>query len=234
MSMHPQLPLSFDNVDARTFESFHAGENALLVDRLKQFSSANNNDQQILIWGGASVGKSHLLNAACHQAASHGFRIAYLPAGLIQSPVVFDGLEYCNLVCVDDVHLMPKSRELEIGLFNLINTVRQNDQRLLFSSTHAPANLSILLPDLQTRLEWGACYSVHPLGSAHVREALREQARQAGLIIESNVLDYLLNNFPRDIGTQTAQLQQLDKASMQTRRKITIPLVREVLISDAV
>ena len=64
-----------------------------------------------------------------------------------------------------------------------------------------------------------------------MREALQEQAQQAGLTIESNVLDYLLNNFPRDIGTQTAQLQQLDKASMQTRRRITIPLVRDVLLS---
>jgi len=232
--MHPQLPLSFDNIDARTFESFHAGDNALLVDRLKQFSSAANNDQQILIWGGASVGKSHLLNAACHEAAARGFRIAYLPARLIQSPAVFDGLEHCNLVCVDDVHLMPRSRELEVGLFSLINAVRQNDQRLLFSSAHAPANLSILLPDLQTRLEWGASYSVHALSPAYVREALQEQAQQAGLTIENNVLDYLLNNFPRDIGTQTAQLQQLDKASMQTRRRITIPLVRDVLLSDTV
>ena len=120
------------------------------------------------------------------------------------------------------------------GLFSLINAVRQNDQRLLFASAHAPANLSILLPDLQTRLEWGASYSVHPLGPAHVREALQGQAQQAGLTIESNVLDYLLNNFPRDIGTQTTQLQQLDKASMQTRRRITIPLVREVLLSDTV
>lgn len=229
--MHPQLPLSFDHADAKTFASFFAGKNALLLDSLQAFVNDPVNDRQLMLWGAQGAGKTHLLNACCHAASAIGFRVAFLPADVITTPRVFDGLEYCNLVCIDDVDRIPRSRELETGLFNLINAIRQNDQRLLFSSGRAPADLSILLPDLRTRLSWGATYLVQQLSVAEVRAALQADAARAGLTIDSFVIDYLLNNFARDVETQLDNLKKLDAASMQTQRRITIPLVRDVLLS---
>jgi len=229
--MHPQLTLSFDTTDAKTFQSFHAGQNSLLLDRLRQFSEGESEDQQLLIWGPEGSGKSHLLNACCHQAARAGFRIAYVPAEYIYSPAVFDGLENCSLVCIDDLDRIPHDRELEIALFSLINACRDRDHRLLFASGGSPSELGTQLADLRTRLAWGATFAVHGLEADEVRAALQQRAEQSGLTIEDNVLDYLLNNFPRDISTQAAQLQRLDNASLQSHRRITIPLVRQVLLS---
>lgn len=230
--MHPQLPLSFGHSDSKTFESFFAAENMLLLDRLQRFAVDSDSDQQLMVWGASGSGKTHLLNACCHAAAAAGFRIAFLPADLITTPHVFDGLEHCNLVCVDDVDRIPRSRELEIGLFNLVNAMRQSDQRLLFSSGRAPADLSILLPDLRTRLGWGATYQVQQLTVTEVRAAIQAAAARTGLSIDDSVLDYLLNNFARDVESQLDNLKKLDAASMQTQRRITIPLVRDVLLPE--
>jgi len=231
--MHPQLTLSFDTTDAKTFQSFHAGPNSLLLDRLQQFAEGQSNDQQLLIWGSEGSGKSHLLNACCHHSARAGFRIAYVPADYINSPAVFDGLENCSLVCIDDLDRIPRDHELEIGLFSLINACRERDHRLLFASGSSPSELGTQLPDLKTRLAWGATFALNSLEAADVRKALKQRAGQSGMIIEENVLDYLMNNFPRDIATQAAQLQRLDDASLQSQRRITIPLVKQVLLSTA-
>lgn len=131
-----------------------------------------------------------------------------------------------------DVDRIPRSRELEIGLFNLVNAMRQSDQRLLFSSGRAPADLSILLPDLRTRLGWGATYQVQQLTVTEVRAAIQAAAARTGLSIDDSVLDYLLNNFARDVESQLDNLKKLDAASMQTQRRITIPLVRDVLLPE--
>ena len=231
--MHPQLTLSFDTTDAKTFDSFHAGQNTVLLDRLRLFSEGDSADQQLLIWGPEGCGKSHLLNACCHHSARAGFRIAYVPADYINSPAVFDGLENCSLVCIDDLDRIPRDRELEIGLFSLINACRDRNHRLLFASGSSPSELGTELSDLKTRLSWGATFALHSLETAEVREALKQRAGYSGMIIEDNVLDYLMNNFPRDIATQATQLQRLDDASLQSHRRITIPLVKQVLLSTA-
>lgn len=228
--MHPQLPLSFDADGAKTFESFHPGSNRAVWHNLQSFAAAEAPDLQYLIWGETGVGKTHLLNACCHQAASLGFRIAYIPVSLVNGADVFEGLADCDLVCIDDIDLLPQQKDIELGLFALFNALRARDARLLVASACATDALSLQLPDLRTRLGWGVTYKLQELSADDVRQSLEQQAIAAGLLLEGNVVDYLMNHFPRDIDSQTRNLKLLDRASMQAQRKITIPLVREVLL----
>ena len=228
--MHPQLPLSFEAEGAKTFAGFYPGSNQLLLDGLRAFAKGRHADQQQFIWGARGVGKTHLLNACCHSAAANGFRIAYLPASLISSVDVFAGIESSDLVCIDDIDQLPVLQDIELGLFSLFNTLMANGGRMLLASGCAPPELTVQLPDLRTRLGWGAVYRLHALESDDVRQALKAQAASVGLMLDDNVVEYMMNHLPRDIDTQTDMLKQLDRASMQTKRKITIPLLREVLM----
>lgn len=228
--MHPQLPLSFEAEGAKTFAGFYPGANRLLLDSLQAFADGRHTDQQQLIWGTRGVGKTHLLNACCHSAAANGFRIAYLPAALIGSVEVFEGLDNSDLVCIDDIDQLPVVADIELGLFSLFNTLMANGGRMLLASACAVSELPVQLPDLRTRLGWGAVFRLQALEADDVRQALKAQAASAGLSLDDNVIEYMMNHLPRDIDTQTDMLKQLDRASMQTKRKITIPLVREVLM----
>ena len=228
--MHPQLPLSFESEGGKTFSAFYPGSNQLLLETLYGFAEGRHADQQHYIWGEGGVGKTHLLNACCHAAAAQGFRIAYIPASLVSSAEMFEGLGDSDLVCIDDLEQLPAVVEIELGLFGLFNTLLGRGGRMLLASACALNALPVQLPDLRTRLGWGASYRVHKLEATDVREALKAQAGAAGLLLDDNVIEYMMNHLPRDIDTQTDILKQLDRASMQTKRKITIPLVREVLM----
>jgi len=228
--VHPQLPLQFDADGARTFATFFPGSNQLVLEALQQLARAEGADTQVFIWGDEGVGKTHLLNACCHAAAAQGFRIAYVPATLVSSATMFEGLGESDLVCIDDIDKLSGDPEIEQALFRLFNRLREREARLLVGSGKAVTALDIKLPDLRTRLGWGVTYRVRELTTDEVRMALQQQATTAGLTLEHNVLDYLLNHFPRDINTQSANLKQLDLASMQAQRKITVPLIRSVLL----
>ncbi len=227
--MHPQLTLQFDQQNSMTFESFFCGPNEVLCEKLKEICLGHTSERQILFWGPADCGKSHLLTACCQAASDKGYRIAYLPGSLISSSAV-EGLGELDLVCVDDVHDLPATRDCELALFQLINDIRDAGSKLLMSSRRAPPAMEIALPDLVTRLAWGAVFSMQPLSDAEVRECLQNICKHHGLQLSNEVLDYLLSHFPRDVATQSRQLRRLSQASLQAQRHITIPLVREVLM----
>lgn len=51
------------------------------------------------------------------------------------------------------------------------------------------------------------------------------------MALEGELIRYLLTHFERDMGTQIAVLDALDRYSLQQKRPITLPLLKEALRS---
>ena len=76
MSRAPaQLPLGVGLRDDATFVNYHPGPNASLVNRLAHQLDAEG-EPFLYLWGAEGVGRSHLLQAACHAASDRGLRAA--------------------------------------------------------------------------------------------------------------------------------------------------------------
>ena len=83
--------------------------------------------------------------------------------------------------------------------------------------------------DLRTRLGSGLIYRLHPLTEAEQDAALDTQAAQRGLRLPAGALAYLRSRAPRDMRSLSALLAALDRYSLEQRRPITLPLLREIL-----
>jgi DnaA family protein len=92
----------------------------------------------------------------------------------------------------------------------------------------APSALK-LREDLRTRLGWGLIFQTHVLGDDEKIEALQQAAQARGLVLSSDVLPWLLNRFYRDMPSLMALIDALDAYSLETKRAVTLPLVRELL-----
>ena len=221
-----QLPLSMWLREGANFDNYFASHNRPLL------ASLNNSDEQfVFLWGTESVGKTHLLQAACHQAAKQQRTVCYLPAEeIINQPVqMLEGLEQLNLVCLDNVNLMAQSAEWEEALFDLINRMRESGNSLLLTASASPEALDIKLPDLRSRLAWGPVFQLQALADDDKREALRIRAGQRGLELPDNVAEYLIRHYPRDLFGLFERLELLDTAAMAMQRRLTVPFVKSVL-----
>ena len=78
-SSHTQQALNLQLAHANTFESFYAGSDPTLITVLKNVAMGVLEEPQIFLWGAPSVGKTHILQAICHTAASSNKRVMYLP-----------------------------------------------------------------------------------------------------------------------------------------------------------
>ncbi|WP_301100650.1 DnaA regulatory inactivator Hda [Propionivibrio sp.] len=207
LDLLPDTPPRLDN--------FVAGGNAETLTGLASWLAPNNREPSLLLWGEAGAGKTHLLRAS---AAHYSDAVA--------DPDLSSIDEARRLHAVDNVEALSASGQ--IALFNLFNRLRAMGGRLLSSSSQPPRQLA-LREDLRTRLGSGLIYRLRPLSDGEQLEALTAQAAARGLRLPPGTLDYLLARAPRDMRSLMALLAALDRYSLEHKRAITLPLLREVL-----
>ena len=229
--MHPsQLPLNLAIRDESTFDLFYPGDNQALLAALQDFI---NNDEEPFFYlhGGPQSGRSHLLQAACHLKRQSTSAIAYIALKTSHpiTPEILQGMQQYALVCLDDIDHVLQQPQWEEALFHFYNHMRENKQQLLVSANTPAAQLTCHLPDLKSRLTWGANFSISPLSDKALINTLQLRASYRGLTLSTEAGQFLLNHFPRNISTLLDILNQLDHASLITQRKLTIPFIKETL-----
>ena len=222
-NLRQQLPLRIGLRDSATFANFFPGSNAAANHALQLHS-----EPFIYLWGARGSGKSHLLQAACHEVSEHGGGAAYLPMGelVAMSPQLLEGMEQMALVCIDEVDTVAGNAEWEQALFHLYNRMRDSGSHLVVAGQAGPAALGVQLPDLVSRLCWGPVFQLKVLDDEEKAEALRLRAFQRGMELPHDVAGYLLKHGPRDMHELFGLLDKLDEESLAAQRKLTVPFVR--------
>lgn len=227
-----QLSLGVSLSDQATFANFYADpHNLSVLAALQQFSVAEG-DSNLLIWGNAGCGLTHLLQACCHRAFEVGVPIQYLPLAELKEYVpeeIFEGVELFDLVCLDDVHAIAGDLNWEQAVFHLYNRLRDSGRRLLVASHQSPANLSFSLPDLRSRLLGSVVFHLHGLSDEGKAAALGRRAKNRGMNMSDESLRFILARAPRDTHGLFELLDLLDKTSLQQQRRLTIPFIKSVL-----
>lgn len=229
--MSHQLALNIQLRDDADFASFYPGDNEEALESVMQLVQTSN-EFFLYLWGQTGVGRSHLLQAACHDANDRGLSATYFS---LKDPGVFslnllDGLEQVSLICIDDIEGIAENALWEEALFHLFNRIRSKNGKLLVAANVSPKDLKILLPDLKSRLSWGVTYQMHRLNDAHKLKALQLRAKCRGLTLPDVVGQFLLSRCERGTSELFAVLETLDRASLAEQRRLTVPFVKQVLM----
>lgn len=226
-----QLPLEIALRDTARFENYftHAQDQAALFSLQECVKPAGL--ETLYLWGGAGVGKTHLLQAACHFGAQQHRRVGYLPLrqSAELSPQVLDGLEALDFLAIDDVHCVRRQTDWELAIFSLINRLRERGGHLAFSAIAAPNKIGFQLADLVSRLTWGPVYHLSELNDEQKIQALQLRANHRGMELTAEVARYLIHRIPRDMSALFKMLETLDQASLAAQRKLTIPFIKQQL-----
>lgn len=232
MVANQQILLPLEGRRPDRFEDFVAGENAAVLNAMLEL--VNGEAQCLFLTGPAGSGKTHLLNAACNQAGLLGRQAFYIAPGRLneQAAAGLAELDHMDLVCVDDIDTCAGQRVWEEALFHCFNRLRDAGGSLLVGSSAPLAGLAFSLPDLASRLAWGLRLQLQPLDDAGKAEVLQRWARAHAINLPEDVQNYLLTRGPRDLPSLLDRLQAVWRTALSAKRKITLPLVREVLQSQ--
>ncbi|WP_318837980.1 DnaA inactivator Hda [Neiella holothuriorum] len=224
------MPLAIQLPDDETFASFYPAGNEALIAALKQSLNAEHGGF-LYVWGLQGAGKSHLLHAAlnwcagCHQPSS------YVPLQHHQNmdPAMLDGLESLHLVALDNLDAIAGLNAWEQAIFDLYNRIQEQGKLLIVSANAAARHLDVKLPDLGSRLDWGTSYQLAAPSDESKLAILQLRANMRGLVLSDDAGRFLLHRASRDMADLWQILDQLDTASMQAQRKLTVPFIKQAL-----
>ncbi|MEJ2383887.1 MAG: DnaA regulatory inactivator Hda [Xanthomonadales bacterium] len=229
MLFSPQMPLQLEPPRPDRLDDFHAGPNGAVLDAVRHL--LDDPGGVLFLSGPEGCGKSHLLNGLCHAAREHDMAAFYIALKRLPEAAAagLEGLQQLDLVCVDDIDHVVGNPVWERALFRCFNEVRSAQGRLLVSSRRPLTSLAFRLPDLASRLAWGVRLKLQVPDEADKRAVLQRRARSLHIELPGEVEDYLLKHGRRDMASLLRSVERLRDAAFVGKRKITVPLAREVL-----
>ena len=241
-----QFALDIGHIPQASLQNFLPGEDLALHSTLKSIVAsweANSlepsnenplNQRWIYWWGPQGSGRTHLLNALGNAAQQLGLEHFHLsphePSAWIRLEEKLAKLGASNqpsAITVDDVDCLDERQVA--ALFRILNEIQASKAIYIFMTGNAAPGALTLREDLRTRLGWGLIFQTHLLGDDEKIEALQQAAEARGLVLSPDVLPWLLNRFYRDMPNLMALIDALDAYSLETKRAVTLPLVRELL-----
>jgi DnaA family protein len=224
-----QLPLAISPAPRPTLASFVPGDNAAVLAHLQSLLTQALDAPgaaaapPLYLWGPAGSGKTHLLQGLAADVSAAGGTVGWFDAA---DPTPWDLQAGCRLVVVDRCeHLGAAAQHAAFVLFTEAVT---HGVLWAAAGTVPPADLP-LRDDLRTRLAWGHVFALQALSEADTHQALADEACRRGLQLPAEVAHYLMSRFPRDLATLMALLAALDDHGLATQRRLTVPLVRDLI-----
>ena len=220
MTAMRQLPLPIVPTPEDGFEALVIGPNAQAVEHLRTLAAPA---APVYLWGAPGSGKTRLLRALATHRQTAGERVGWFDAA---TPLPWDFDPGWSLLVLDDAQALDAGRQQAA----FAQFVEAGTHGTLWAAAGSlpPVDLP-LRDDLRTRLGWGHVFALEPLSEAETRAALRREADRRGILLNDDVMNYLLTRLERNLGHLMGLLDRLDGFALAEQRGVTVPLVKRML-----
>ncbi len=196
----------------------------------------------LFIYGGAGLGKTHLLNAVGHQAlemyphlvvryvTSEQFLNDFIDSIRRKRPDDFkQRYRGVDILLLDDVQFFEGKEETLEEFFHTFNSLYMTGKQMVISSDRHPRNLSSLEDRLRSRFEWGLLTDIQPPDIETRIAILRRNAEFAPRPVPVDVLEYIASLVSDNIRELEGALTRVTAWSALNRRDIDLETATRVL-----
>lgn len=176
----------------------------------------------LAIHGPAGCGKTHL--AHVWQARSSAQFLTTADASV---------LPHRASVILEEIGDMVLPQEKQVALFHFLNRLREQEGYLLLLSQVAPARWPVTLPDLASRLAAIPAIAVAAPDDKLLSAILIKHFADRQLTVGDDVINFLTRHIERSFAAAAQSVAAVDRAALSSRRRVTLPLVREIIGRDS-
>src|SRR5690606_37441229 len=173
----------------------------------------------VVLAGPPGSGKTHLASIWCDDIAG---------ATRISPDALAGGVDAAELdsILVDDLDSTPLD---EVGLFHLINAIRQHGHNLLLVSRRFPATWGVKLPDLASRLKAAAIVEIHEPDDMLMTAVVMKLFADRQVEVEHHVVQFLVRRIERSLSAAMEAVARLDRVALERKSKVSRALAAEIV-----
>jgi chromosomal replication initiator protein len=197
----------------------------------------------LLIYGGAGLGKTHLLQAigsyvrryhpeqAIRYISTEQFLNDFIVA--LQRRTIPDFHRHyraVDILLVDDIQFLEGKEHFQEEFFHTFNALHPSSQVVL-TSDRPPKKISTLEERLRTRFEWGLITDVQPPDLETRLAILQKKSETDDLPVPSDVMAFIASKIQTNIRELEGALIRVAAYASLTRSEVTLDLAQNVLQS---
>ncbi len=196
----------------------------------------------LFIYGGAGLGKTHLLHAIGHcvrslyptavvrYVSSEQFMNEFI-SGVREEKMPAFRRRYreTDVLLVDDIQFLATGERTQEEFFHTFNALYNDGRQIVISSDRPPSAIASLEDRLRTRFEWGLITDVQPPDLETRVAILHNKARAEGFEVPDDVLEFIGTRVQNNIRELEGRLIRVVSWSSLSRLPLTLELAREAL-----
>jgi chromosomal replication initiator protein len=227
-----------------TFNTFIVGKNNELARAAAMAVSTNPGVtyNPLFIYGGAGLGKTHLLQAIGHDILKNDAkkRICYITCEKFTNDFISsisNGRAYnfkdiyrsVDVLLIDDVQFLAGKDGTQEEFFHTFNALHQNNKQIVLSSDRPPKSIPALENRLLSRFEWGMIADIS-IPDLETRLAILEaKSREKKYSLEKQILNFLATNIPSNVRELEGALNRIIAFHELKATQPTLESVKKIL-----
>jgi chromosomal replication initiator protein len=213
----------------------HAAANAVAETPAKSYNP-------LFIYGGAGLGKTHLLHAIGHYArklyprlkvryvTSEQFTNEFINAIRDDSITAFQRTyRMTDVLLVDDVQFLQGKERTQEEFFHTFNALHNAEKQIVLSSDRPPKQIGQLEDRLRSRFEWGLMTDVQPPDLETRIAILRKKAESDHLGVSDAVLEVIATKVASNIRELEGALIRVSAFASLQRAPADVQMTEYVL-----
>ena len=227
-----------------TFETFVVGKNNDIAHAtaLAVAEDPGTYGNPLFIYGGAGLGKTHLLHSIAHYVLGKhpNDRIIYVTSEEFTNELVHsiqhkqienfkNKYRNIDMLLIDDIQFIVNKESTQEEFFHTFTTLYESKKQIVISSDKPPKDINGLEDRLITRFKAGLTVDVQPPNYETRMAILKKRAELDNIQVDDESLNYIATNIKSSIRELEGALKQIYNFSRLRKKMINFELTKEAL-----
>ena len=230
-----------------TFDTFVVGNNNKFAHAaaLAVAESPGKMYNPLFIYGGAGLGKTHLMHSIAHFILSQDptSKVIYVTSKSFTNELIEairngnntaitsfrEKYRSVDVLLIDDIQFIIGKEATQEEFFHTFNELHGNKKQIIISSDKPPKEIETLEARLRSRFEWGILADISSPDYETRMAILHKKEEMDGYNIDNEVIQYIATNIKSNIRELEGALNKLVALSNLENREITVELAQEAL-----
>ena len=230
-----------------TFETFVVGDNNNFAHAasLAVAESPGDTYNALFIYGGAGLGKTHLMHSIAHYIIEHNenSKVLYVTSEEFTNELIEtirngnnsamskfrEKYRNIDVLLVDDIQFIIGKESTQEEFFHTFNSLHSAKKQIIISSDKPPKDMEILEERFRSRFEWGLIADI-TLPDYETRMAiLHKKEELEGYNISEEVIKYIATNIKSNIRELEGAFNKVMASSKLEKKEVTLELAEQAL-----